>query len=814
MINFKYISSLLKQILFPHAFIILAFALVSVFYFYPVLEGKVIYQSDIVQYRGMSKQFLDYQEEKGEPVYWTDSAFGGMPTYQLGAKYPNHWIKLLDQGLRFLPRPADYLFLYMLCFYVLMLVILKGEWRLAAIGAATFGFMTYHIVILGVGHNAKAHAIAYMPLVLSGLFLIFNKRQRLGFVVLVLGSGLELAANHFQMTYYLAFIMTIIGIYYGIEHFKSKQIKSYFRSVGLIFLSGGLALGMNATGILATSEYTQESTRGSNPLTIGPDGQVLNYDSGLDKSYITEYSYGIGESLNLFVPGLYGGSNGEQLSIDGKSVQFLLSNFQIASQDAINFAGQLMYWGKQPFVAAPAYIGIIILFLFVFWMRLEPSKSKYWLLSSCVLVLALSWGKNLEYLTAFFIDYVPLYNKFRAVSSIQVLLSLLVPLGAMLGLKSLITNDLPTTTKIKELKYVAISFGVFLGLLFMLKGKGFDFISTNDGYIKQTYGPDLLRAIRLDREALYSSDLLRATVLIALTSLTLFLYLKKSINKNILIVLISGYALFDLVDVSRRYLNADDFTTKTAMTSPYSSTTSDQTIQKDSTHYRVLDLTNNPFNSSRASYFHKAFGGYHAAKPKRAQHLFDYHISQNNSSILDLLNIKYVIQPNETGSTAYINESALGNAWFVSTIITVDSEDEALAKLKDIDLSSTALALSNIGLNDQTFSVNGGERISLTSYKMDELVFESNNDFDGFAVFSEMYFDKGWKATIDGKAADIKRVDYAFRGMAIPSGKHTITMNFEPEVVQKGEIISKVSFLCFIGLCIAVLVYSNIRKKA
>jgi len=804
--NFNSFFAHFKTVFFPHAIVIIGFALGSVLYFYPILQGKVIYQSDIVQYRGMSKQYLEYQDSKGEGVYWTDSAFGGMPTYQLGAEYPNHWIKYIDKGLRFLPRPADYLFLYLLCFYILMLVVLKGDRGLAILGAVGFGLMTYHLVILGVGHNAKAHAIAYMPLVLSGLLLLFQKRPKVGFILLTLGSGLEIAANHYQMTYYLAFVMLVVGVYYAIEYCRNNQFKQFFKTAGLGLIAGLLALGMNATGILATSEYSKESTRGVNLLTTSPDGTPLTHQSGLEYDYITEYSYGISESLNLLIPGLFGGSNREALTTEANSVDYLLTHYNISSQEAIDFAGRLMYWGEQPFVATPAYVGIILVFLFALYMLMSKSKSKYWLLGVCLLALMLSWGKNFELLTNLFIDYVPVYNKFRAVSSIQVVISLLIPIGAMLGLKLMLSDRITVIDKIRSLKHVSIAFLTLFLLVFILKNNGLDFVGSSDGFIKSNYGPDLLRSVRLDREALFTSDLIRSLVLLGLTVLTLYFYLKQSIQRNLLLILLFGYIVFDLSGVAKRYVSADDFTLKSAMTKPFDASQADKTILKDSTHFRVLDLTGNPFNSARASFFHRAFGGYHAAKPSRAQHLFDYHLSQNNSSVLNLLNVKYIIQTDESGSSVpFQNEGAMGNAWFIKELEINYSEDEFLASLDSLDVAQQASVLASYSGKKEIFELNGQESIQLTSYKMDELTFESSNNFDGFAVFSEMYYSKGWVATIDSKPSPIIRVDYAMRGLEVPKGNHKITMSFAPKVIGMGRIISLSTLLVFLVMCLVLM---------
>ncbi len=411
--NFKKIA--------PHLLVLLAFVVASVAYFYPVLQGKQIKQSDIVQYIGMSKQFKEFNKTAKTPTYWNDAAFGGMPTYQLGAQYPHNYIKKIDHLIRFLPRPADYVFLYFICFYALLLV-LKVDWRFALLGSLAFGFSTYFIIILGVGHNAKAHAIAYMPLVLAGIFLVFQKRYIFGFLLTALAMGLELSANHFQMTYYLLLLVLVIGIVFLIEAFKTKQIPHFFKSVGILSVAVILALGLNATNLMATSEYANFSTRSKSELTINADGSKKVQIDGLDKSYITEYSYGIGESLNIFVPRLFGGSNNEPITKDAVSVKQMQKMFKISTPEAQAFSGQLMYWANQSYVAAPAYIGAVVIFLFVLALFLVKGRMRKWIVAGGILVLLLSWGKNFSILTNFFIDYVPLYNKFRAVSSIQVIL--------------------------------------------------------------------------------------------------------------------------------------------------------------------------------------------------------------------------------------------------------------------------------------------------------------------------------------------------------------------------------------------------------
>ena len=419
----------------PHLIVLLLFVIASLTYFSPILQGKKIYQSDIVQYTGMAKQQNDFRKTKGEETYWTDAAFGGMPTYQLGAKYPHNYIKKLDLALRFLPRPADYLFLYFIGIYILLLV-LKIDYKLAFIGALAFGFSTYLIIILGVGHNAKAHAIAYMPLVLSGIILTFRGKYLYGFFLTTIALALELVANHFQMTYYLLFLVLILGITYFIDAFKKKKLPHYFKAIAIMATGVLFALGMNATNILATKEYADTSTRGKSELTIKPDGNTKEISNGLDYNYITEYSYGKLESFNLFIPRFMGGGSVEPFPEDSKTIETLL-RMGASGKEANLILNQVpMYWGDQPIIAAPAYIGAVVIFLAILALFLIKGRLKWWLISAFLFSLFLSWGKNFSFLTDFFIEYVPLYKKFRAFSSLQVIIELVLPIIAVVAYNS------------------------------------------------------------------------------------------------------------------------------------------------------------------------------------------------------------------------------------------------------------------------------------------------------------------------------------------------------------------------------------------
>ncbi len=799
-----------KKVL-PHIAAVLLFIITAVLYFSPILQGKQIKQSDITQYIGMSKQQKDFQKEEGQETYWTDAAFGGMPTYQLGAKYPHNYIKKLDSLLRFLPRPADYVFLYFCCFYLLLLV-LKVDWRYALLGSFAFGFSTYFIIILGVGHNAKAHAIAYMPLVLAGIFLVFRKKYVLGFITTAIAMGLELSANHFQMTYYLLLLVIIIGLVYVVDAFKKKELKHYFTSIGLLTLAVIFSLGLNATNLMATSEYAKESTRSKSELTINSDGSKNEGTSGLSKAYITEYSYGVSESLNLFVPRLFGGSNNEPIDRDSDVVKKMQRLFGISSTEAQQFAGQLMYWSDQSYVAAPAYIGAVVIFLFVLGLFLVKGRLKKWVVIGGVLMLLLSWGKNFNFLTDLFIDYMPLYNKFRAVSSIQVIIELVVPILAVFGLYRFLNNYEQKDDKLKALKYtIGITGGLAIAF-YVLKGSLFNFVSNRDGMLLENYGPDFLKLIKGERESLFTKDVLRSFVFVLLTATALWLHLKGKFKENVVLIVVGCLIIIDLVGVDKRYVNSDDFVMAKQVNQPFQMTAADAQILKDTTHYRVLDFSNNPFNTARTSYFHKAFGGYHAAKPKRAEDIFDFYVSRNNMSVVNMLNLKYIIQEKEGRLIALNNPYANGNSWFVEDIKTVATADEEILLLDTLNLKKQAVVLENQSLVKPTYQLDSLANITLTSYKPNHLIYSASNTHDGVAVFSEMYYKNGWNAYIDGALTPHFRVNYLLRGLEIPKGNHTIDFKFEPQVIRTGSTIALASSIGMFLLVLGGLFY-EFKKK-
>ncbi|WP_372974338.1 YfhO family protein [Muriicola sp.] len=806
----------ISKAFFTHFFTITFFVVVALAYFHPVLQGKVILQSDIIQYTGMAKEQNDFRQEYEEEPYWTNAAFGGMPTYQLGANYPHNYVKKLDRVLRFLPRPADYLFLYFLGFYIL-LCCMKVDFRLSVLGALAFGFSTYLIIILGVGHNAKAHAIAYLPMILGGILLSFRGKYFWGFVLTALAMALEINANHYQMTYYFMLLVLVLGLAMFIDAIRKRTVFNFLKSVGVLILAVALGVTTNATSLLATKEYADWSTRGVSELTVNPDGSPKEATTGLSRDYITEYSYGLAESLNLFVPRLFGGSNNEDLGTKSKAYAYLTEQ-GVPRTQALEFASGLpLYWGSQPIVAGPAYVGAILIFLFILALFLVKGRSKWWLLGGVLLSLLLSWGKNFGLLTDFMIDYFPLYSKFRAVSSIQVVLELCIPILGVLGLSALMGGDRTGAEKLRALKF---SFFITAGLgvvIFLIKGM-FEFNGLNDALYQRYFGDEVLAMIKRDREAVYINDTLRSLVYVLLAATVLWLFLKGTLKKNLSILLLGGLICMDLVGVALRYVDEDDFVSKRTMNQPFQPSMADRQIQNDTSVYRVYD-TGEGLNGARTSYFHKSIGGYHAAKPAVIQDLFDFHIYKNNRQILNMLNVKYVIQQNEEGQRfASVNPEALGNAWFIELLLPVESANEEILSLDSLDLRREAVFdRSDFPLiNRFRFEVDSTARANLTSYRPNHLTYETSNDHSGVLVFSELYYPHGWNVYIDGEKTSFFRVNYGLRALRVPEGQHRIVFAFEPEVIETGSKISLASSV-LLGLIVLgggiVSVYRRRRKN-
>ncbi|WP_299109219.1 YfhO family protein [uncultured Tenacibaculum sp.] len=781
--------------LLPYAIALVVFTIASLLYFNPVLSGKKIKQGDITQFIGMARESANYRAETGKESYWLGNAFGGMPTYQVGAYFPNDFIRYVDKAIRFLPRPADYLFLYFLGFFVL-LTALKVDWKLAILGSLSFGFSTYLIIIFGAGHNAKAHAIGYMPLVIAGVLYVYQKRYLLGFILTALAMALEVSTNHPQMTFYLGFCLLIFGIVELIDAVKNKNLQVFAKQTGVVLLAFVLGIGVNATRLLATKEYANYSTRGKSELTINPDGTPKEAVSGLDKAYITEYSYGIAETFNLLIPRFMGGGTVEKLDETSKFYETV----QLRAGDGVakDYSSQVLtYWGKQPIVEAPAYVGAIMIFLFFLGIFLVRRKLKQWLVAATVFSIIMSWGKNFSLPTDLFIDYFPLYNKFRAVSSIQVIAELCIPLLGVIALKEFFFSNRNKEEKEAALKKAFYVVGG-ITLFFALVGTSlFAFEGLRDAQYQQQL-PELVDALISDRKSMMIYDSLRSFVLVLLVGGVLWMYLKEKIKQVPVIAGITVLILFDLVSVNINYVNKEDFTSARKVDKPFTVNEADRKILKDKSHYRVANFSGNMLNEARTSYFHNSLGGYHAAKMKRYQELFEYQLAKNNMEILNMLNAKYFIA---SDTEIQPNPEANGNAWFVNTIKYVKTANEEMQALDSVNTKKTAIinvSKSNAtSLNSEIgnqFKQDSLATIKLKEYNTAKLVYESNTMSKQFAVFSEIYYKDGWNAYLDGELVPHYQVDYVLRGMLVPEGKHVIEFKFEPAVIGKGNTISLLAY--------------------
>jgi len=794
-----------------HLVSLLVFIIAALLYFHPVLKGEKLSQSDITQHIGMAKEVNDYRLTTGLEPYWAESAFSGMPTYQIGTYFPHDYLTYLDRLIRFLPRPADYLFLYFLGFYI-MLLAFKVDWKLAIMGSLAFGFSTYLMIIFGAGHNAKAHAIAYMPLVLAGVIYVFKKKYLTGFTLTAVATALEIKANHPQMTYYLLYAIFILGIIELIEAVKKKKI-TQFTSQSLIIITGMLlAVGVNSTRLMATKEYSDFSTRGSTALTINSDGTPKEVTSGLSKDYITQFSYGISETFNLLVPRYMGGGTVERLDKTSNTYKYVSS---IASpKQAEGFTKQVYtYWGDQLIVEAPAYVGAVIIFLFFLGLFLVKGKFKYWLVASTVFSIIMSWGRNFEFLTNLFIDYVPLYNKFRAVSSFQVIAELCIPLLGILAIKEFIFTEISKKEKLEAIKkaFYVTSGLILIGLFYAISFSTFE--GLRDANYSQYEG--LLDAVISDRKSLLYNDSFRSLVLISVSFSILWLFLKQQINKIKVIIVFTLLILFDLVQVNLRYVNEDDFKQARKIDKPFTASNADLQILKDKTHYRVANFSGDPFQDGRTSYFHKSIGGYHAAKMGRYQDLIEFQLGKQNMQIFNMLNVKYFIIPDDNGKEeAQQNPNANGNAWFVNEIKYVQTANEEIKALDSLNTKKIAILkdLNSYGFEDsKKYNVDSLATIKLTKYSLNALSYESFSNQNEFAVFSEIYYKDGWNAYIDGELKPHLNVNYVLRGLEIPAGNHRIEFKFEPKVIQTGSTISLMSYVLLFLIPLGWFLYN--KKK-
>ncbi len=900
----------------PHIAAIIIFLSITVVYFGPLWQGKVMKQHDLNTFAGMSKEIIDFRKSHNEEALWTNSMFGGMPAYQISVAHGENLLAYIDSYIFRLKlnRPADYVFLYMIGFFILMLILGVDPW-LSILASVVYGFSSYYFIILGAGHNTKAHAIGYMAPTLAFVIYTFRNRKYLfGGIMFSLFMALELYSNHPQITYYLGFIV----LFYGIAEFygaiKDKEFLHFGKAIGTLVLGLILAIAVNSGNYWTTLEYSPYTIRGASELSFDHHDK----SSGLDREYATSWSYGKEETLTLMIPNAKGGGSIPIGMYAKKSLKKADPKFQQ------NIASIGAYWGSQPMTSGPVYVGAIVVFLFVLGLFLVKGRLKWALFAVTLLSIFLAWGHNLMWFTDFFFDYIPGYNKFRTVSMTLVIAELTMVVLAFITLNKIVKD--PSILK-DNMRFFYISLGLTAGLslIFFLMPNLFDYLSDRDlaqlmdlqskypqqASIYQNLFDDLVN-VRID---IFTSDAMRSFIFIILAAALLFVYSIKKFNKNIFLVAIAVLMLADMVSVDRRYINDSNYQKKAKAKIPYRATQANLQIMQDKDpNYRVFNTTVSTFNDASTSYYHKSIGGYHGAKLRRYQDVIEHHLSRGNMEVLNMLNTKYFIVAGKNGAPqVQANPEALGNAWFVMNTLFVSNPDQEIIhigraieisnlsdnsnlmvygrqmnnidtilftspiSIKSIDGQYINLDLSRLPIRDgvtytignnpldttnnfiDVSSIKGGSllstkqfklkvifdfkarrtavidkkfkpyfdnnkfnylpsaRIDLTDYMPNHLTYISHAKDAQLAVFSEIYYDAGWNAYIDGAKTDYIRADYLLRAMLIPAGDHKIEWKFEPQSYFIGKKITFVSSLILIILVIGVILItvksSMIKEK-
>ena len=802
-----------------HGLIIVSFFLISLAYFIPdVLEGKKINQHDIVQFKGMSKEIVDHRAKYGEEPLWTNSMFGGMPAYLVSTQYKTNLLRQVHRVFMLYNfRPVCFVFLYMVGAYIALLLFGVSPW-LSFAGAVAYGFSSYFFQIIQAGHNSKVLALGYMPPIIAGVYAAFRGKAMLGSLVTGIFLGLQILMNHLQITYYTLLIIIILGIIELVLAIRNKTIAVFLKPFPWLILFVILAIGANFSNLYTTYEYGKYSIRGPSELSVNEE----NKTSGLDKDYATQYSYGITETFNMMIPNFMGGSSGGALKENSHTYKFLKGAYGTSvARDFIK--GVPLYWGEQIQTAGPVYIGAVIVFLFVLGLFLVKGPLKWWLAIVTLFSILLAWGHNFPVLTNFMLDYFPGYNKFRTVTMTLVMAEFAMPFLAILAMREIISGEIPKKEFIKALKYSFFGLGGLILIFLMISGS-FNMSTPFDSQRFQGLN-DLIDAVEKDRLAIFRSDAFRSLVFISLTATLVYFAFIKKIKLNTLIALLVFLVLADLWPVNKRYLNSKDFVTSKEDKTPFTASTADLLIMQDKDpDYKVLNISLSPLQDASTSWFHKSLGGYHGAKMRRYQDLFDHNIQgeimnligtlQKNPvpfavdstmatlNALNMLNTRYIIYNPE--APPLVNKSEKGNAWFVRNIKMVANADEEIAAVSTFDPGTEAIIDQRFKDNLEGFrpAADSTATIKLTEYRANYLKYVSSASTEQLAVFSEIYYDKGWQASIDGKPAPHFRADYILRSMRIPSGNHTIEFKFHPSSYFFGEKVSLASSLLLILLAL------------
>ncbi|MCB8994778.1 MAG: hypothetical protein H6538_04140 [Bacteroidales bacterium] len=795
----------------PDLIAVILFVALSFIFFSPVIEGKVLVQGDMTHARGTSAELDQYEAQTGQTAMWTNSLFSGMPAYLIKAGKSYNIFHFLQPVLRlYLPFfTVGILFVYLFGFYFLLRV-LKIKALTAFLGASAFAFGSYNLIIIAAGHVTKAYAIAYMAPVLAGIILTFQGKYIIGGLVTLFATGIQISMSHYQITYYTFLMVGVYILFKLIESSREKAYRHFLISVAIIAGSVFLSILPNSTNLFTVYEYGKYSTRGQSELT-NENGEI---SKALPRDYIlNDYSFGIGEPFGLLIPNFKGGPTVSPLSTNSEIYKLLLKNGYPQNEARQVIQRMPTYFGSQRGTAGPVYAGAIVFFLFVLAMFIFTGTERWWILTAIGFSIALAWGKNFPALSNFFIDYFPAYGKFRTVSMIMVIASLLIPYSAITALSRILRAEVSKKDLMKYLKY---SFGITGGFLLLVGvfGPGaFDFKSANDSSLPDVF----IQAIHADRGSLLRADAFRSLGFVTVTAVLLWALLTEKIKQNVFLIALTVLVLSDLWVIDKRYVNETNFTSARASKNEFTPTAADRQIMQDTSYYRVLNLTVDPFNDATTSYFHKSIGGYHGAKMKRYQDLIERQISRNNMNVIDMLNTKYIIIPDKEKRSQLVNQNpdALGNCWFVDSLIWVDTPDQEMASLNSFDPAKQAII--NAKFMDMP-GISGiekpseGDTIYLTSYKPDELGYRSITSGNRFAVMSDIYYPKGWHLTIDGNESQHAQVDYVLRGMVIPAGDHEIKFVFRSQSYNSGKNVAMASSALVILLLLGGI-YTEYRKK-
>jgi len=826
--------TLLKKCL-PDVLAVLLFAVLAFAYFFPAdIEGRILYRHDASAGRGAGQEGIEYLQKTGERSRWTNALFGGMPTYQMAPSYgsTNMLTKVINAYHLWLPENVWFVFAYLLGFYILLRAF-DFRQHLAALGSIIWAFSTYFLIIIAAGHIWKVWALAYLPPMIAGVVLAYRGKYLWGLLLTAVFTAFEINANHVQMTYYYLFIILFLVIAWFVEAIQQKQLVRFVKATGVCIAGAAIGVCINLSNLYHTWQYSQESMRGKSELVKQNSQNQTN--SGLERDYITQWSYGIDETWTLLIPNTKGGA-----SVPMSESKTAMEKADPNYEGIYHQIGQ--YWGEQPGTSGPVYVGAFVMMLFILGLFIVKGPVKWALLAATILSILLSWGRNFMGFTDFFLDYVPMYAKFRTVASILVIAEFTIPLLAMLALKEVLSGEMKKE-KLKVPLMVSFALTGGIALLFSLAPSFFfdSFISSSEMHALQTLPPEHIQPLIANltemREAVFTADCLRSFYIILAGTGILLAFLWGKLKKEYAIGIILILCLVDLWTVNKRYLNDEMFVPESEREAPQQMTQTDELILRDQTlDYRVLNLASNTFNENETSYYHKSIGGYHAAKLRRYQEMIEHYISPEIQSlygavseaagdmtqvngdsicpVLNMLNTKYFILPLQGGQTVPIqNPYAYGNAWFVDQLDYVQSANEEIEAVGKLDLRHQAVA-------DAKFKAQLGEAVpqdtasvvTMTSYEPNRLSYEVNSGKGGILVFSEIYY-PGWTATVDGEAVELGRVDYILRALHIQPGKHQVELAFFPKSVDTTETIAYIAIVLLVLIVLGIVFIEWKRRK-